>query len=693
MKMIKDQVKLSKEFKAQTTKAILSILFFTITYILILVLALGITALCVFGGVILIITLPKFITLALGVGLASLGFLILIFLLKFMFKSNKVDLTHLREIKKEDEPNLFKLIEEIVHEVDTQFPKKVYMSSNVNASVFYNSSFWSMFLPVRKNLQIGMGLMNTVSTEELKAILSHEFGHFSQKTMKVGSYVYNVNRVIYNMLYDNESYDRLVESWANISGYFSIFVVIAATVNKGIQWILRKLYNVVNKSYMGLSREMEFHADEIAVNVTGYEPLKSSLLRFSLADYALNSVMNFYQGKYENNLKSRNIFKEQSFVMSFLAENDKIKMIGDFPEVEIEDLNKFNKSKLVIKDQWASHPSVEDRIERIVSTNLNSKKHDGSPAVGILKNYENLQVSLTQEVFSEIEFKDQPSHLDFEDFRKAFVEAYLNNTFAEIYQGYYDTKNPEYFDLELEDDREEIILDDLYNEKKCDLIYRYHALVNDIDVIQQIHTRTIPIKSFDYDGVKYGSKQAIDLVEKLILEKKDLYDQIIANDIKIFHFFKQLEESLNRTSLIGKLYSDFFEYDKIYDRKYTVYERLLEGLNFTNFVTPFDKIRENFRKIYKLELDLKREVKDVLDDSKYQEEISDEMRSNFELYLSKDWQYFREESYLEDNLAILFATINDYGYLISRGYFITKKELLDYQVHLLQESSVVNEEM
>ena len=92
------------------------------------------------------------ITIALGIGLASLGILVLFFLVKFIFSSHKVDRSHLHEISKTDEPRLFKLIEDIVNEVYTSFPKKVYLSTDVNAAVFYDSSFWSMFIPIKKNL-------------------------------------------------------------------------------------------------------------------------------------------------------------------------------------------------------------------------------------------------------------------------------------------------------------------------------------------------------------------------------------------------------------------------------------------------------------------------------------------------------------------------------------------------------------
>ncbi|MBK6964787.1 MAG: hypothetical protein IPH20_12820 [Bacteroidales bacterium] len=112
----------------------------------------------------------------------------------------------------------------------------------------------------------------------------------------------------------------------------------------------------MNKSYMGLSREMEFHADEIAANVTGYEPLKNSLLRMSLAEHSFNSVLGFYDGKIANNTISGNLYKEQFFVMNFYAESDNISIKNNLPQVTYQDISRYNKSKLVIKDQWASHP-------------------------------------------------------------------------------------------------------------------------------------------------------------------------------------------------------------------------------------------------------------------------------------------------------------------------------------------------
>ena len=112
-----------------------------------------------------------------------------------------------------------------------------------------------MFFPVRKNLQIGLGLVNTLNVSEFKAVMAHEFGHFSQRSMKLGSFVYNVNRVIHNMLYENKGYSNFLQGWANLDGVFALFAAITAKIAQSIQWILKQVYGLVNKNYMGLSRE------------------------------------------------------------------------------------------------------------------------------------------------------------------------------------------------------------------------------------------------------------------------------------------------------------------------------------------------------------------------------------------------------------------------------------------------------
>ena len=685
--MKKKEIQLSAEFKTQATKAIIAISFFVLTYLIILLLAILLTGLCIAGGISLIAIKPMFATIALGIGLSSLGILILIFLLKFIFKSHKFDRSNLIEVNEFETPNLFSMIHEIVHEVGTAFPKKVYLSSDVNAAVFYDSSFWSMFLPVKKNLLIGMGLVNTVTKEELKAILSHEFGHFSQRTMKVGSYVYNVNQVIFNVLYENESYENLIQKWADISGYFSIFVIIAVKINAGIQWILRKLYEVVNKSYLGLSREMEFHADEIAANVTGYEPLKKSLLRMSLADISFNNVLNFYNGKISENTRSENIFKDQNTVIHFLAEINNLAITNNLPDISLEEQCKFDKSKLVIKDQWASHPTIKERIKRLEETGFSSQNNSDTLANNVFRNINELQKRLTNKLFEQINYQGEIKFLPFYQFQEEYKQEVLSNSFAKIYNGYYNHKNPTCIELTpCKSTENNISFDELFSDEKVDMVYTEIALKNDIETLKNISNNILSIKTFDYNGVRYKRKNADKLIEKLKVELENLNNQIKRNDTDIYEYFQQAEKQQNKPKELEQLYGKFFELDKIFDSKYDIYIKLLNELQFVSVTTPYEEIKSNFINIKPTEDILKQEINHILLDNIFTTEITHEIKQNLEQYTSKTWEYFGGTIYYDENLNILYTAMHNYAYLLSKKYFLMKKAILIYQEELIKNT-------
>jgi hypothetical protein len=135
------RIQIAPEFKKQTTKAILAVVLFIFSYLLMVVLTIGLTIICIIAGLGIIISIVNFFTLIFGVGLMSLGVLILVFLFKFMFKSVKRDTSNFREITRSEEPQLFALIDDVVKSVGTHFPKKVYLTPDVNAGVFFNILF------------------------------------------------------------------------------------------------------------------------------------------------------------------------------------------------------------------------------------------------------------------------------------------------------------------------------------------------------------------------------------------------------------------------------------------------------------------------------------------------------------------------------------------------------------------------
>lgn len=682
-------IEVSKNFRKRTIKAIASIVLFMIVYVILIAFAVGLTVLCALGGFFMIKNHPSFFTLMFGLGLASLGFYILAFLFKFLFKKHTIDLSHLVEIKEENEPKLFVFIREIVNEVDTNFPKKIYLSADVNASVFYDSNFWSLFFPVKKNLNIGLGLVNTITRQELKAILAHEFGHFSQKSMKVGSYVYYVNQIIFNMLYENDSFDKTIQKWGNSNNYFSIFLIISVKIIEAIQWILKKMYGLININYLALSREMEFHADEVAANVAGIHPLQESLLRMDLVDSAYNSVLSFYSDKISQNIKPKNVYNEQLFLLDFFAKDSQIEFKNGLPLVSELDANKFNKSKLNIENQWASHPSTQDRNAKLNKLNIHKETTENQMANTVFQDIEKIQEKITAKLFSSIENIETFGYLSLEDFKSEYQEQFEKNTFNSIYNGYYDNKNPNYFEINTLDKNSDVsFFDALFSKEKIDMVYEFIALENDKMVIENIANKQISIKSFDYDGHKFKAKDALELLPKIEKEINNLRNKITENDISIFLFFNNLAKKDYRDGSLILKYKAFFNYDSEYEKRAAYYNDLINATDFLSVVTPIEVIKSKLKNVYALEVNIKKEIQDMLSNELFKKELTADIRESFELYLKENWLYFSNGKYIEEELNIFYKAINNYMFIISRGYFLLKKELLDFQSELLTTANL-----
>lgn len=681
------EINISDNFKKKTTRAILAILFFIITYLLLLAFGLVLTYLCCIMGFGLIAMRPSFITLVLGLGIASIGILILIFLIKFLFKKNKIDRSHLIEITKSEQPKLFSFIEKIADEVDTKHPKKVYISSDVNASVFYDSSFWSMFFPIRKNLQIGLGLVNSVSESELKAILAHEFGHFSQKSMKVGSYVYNVNQVIFNMLYDNESFSNLAEGWASASAYFGVFVAIAIKIVQAIQWILRKVYEVVNISYMGLSREMEFHADEVAANVAGSKPLVDSLLRLNLAAESYQTVLNHYESKFGDAVVTNNIFPKQRFVLDELGKNSRLPFANNLPQVDLEYFSRFNKSKLVIKDQWASHPSTEDRVEALERLNIQKEQNDIA-ASELFQDMVSLEEKVTERLFSFVQYQQERTMEDESKFKETFSANLKDNFFHEMFNTYYDNLNPSPIEISSLVSMKKSVTNsvkELFSPSIMNQVYRKFSLEKDISIIEQIAQGEINIKSFDYDGEKYKKKHASKLIPQLQEELAVAEKVINDNDFKILKYFYELANQQGKNETFVKLYQKWLNIENNERTNYEKYIRFVEASQFIQGHNSYGEIEYRLKTMNPIEIEFKAEVKKLLEKNIFQQSISEELKEKLSFYVSQELEYFKRPGYNEEALDYLFTAIESYPAIIGKTYFQLKKDLLNFMVKLEME--------
>lgn len=687
--MIKN-ITISPIFKKSAVKAILAILFFLLVYTLIVLLAIALTIACGYAGIFLVTSTFSVPALLGGAGLISFGLLILIFTIKFLFKKHVVDRSHLLEISHAEQPELFAFIDEVVTETGTNFPKKVFLSAEVNASVFYDSDVRSMFFPVRKNLNIGMGLVNVVNKSELKAILAHEFGHFSQRSMTIGSYVYNVNQVIYNMLYDNQGYSDLIGHWSGMSNYFSFFVGIAVKVIRGIQWILQKVYQVVNLNYMSLSRAMEFHADEVAAHAAGSEPLMSSLQRLDLANFSYNTVLRFYGNHIDDNLRAADLYAQQRFVMLFQARQTRIPLRNGLPHLTGEDLIRFNRSKLVIRNQWASHPETDERVANLRRLNIACKRYDALPAMSMINRSETIRKHFSKEAFQQFPFTAPPGEMSLQAFEAAYETEFHQSGFDAVYNGFYDHRNPQPFDTTFEHPYPAawkfMKPETVFTAELTELAYESRGLETDIQVLEDIASGTLKIKSFDYDGEKYYARQSASLVLRLKEELDTRQELLRCKDTDIYAYFHEQARNLCRQEELERRYNMLFHMDNAYEQLKDVYEETAGRTRFIQVQNSYNDIQLYLEDLKEAEKKLKEKIRMILQQPAYAEALTTEVRSDFEKYLYATGTYFDGNRYNDASLDILFAALNQFGMITTNSFFFCKKSLLTFQKELFYPS-------
>jgi Zn-dependent protease with chaperone function len=668
----------SAEFKREVRKVLLVIVAFIVVYLALIAGAIALAILSGLGAFWLVALYTSFITIMLGIGLAGFGLMVLYFLVKFVFRRNVFDRSGLIEVKASDQPELFAFIHKLTQEVGSPFPKKIYLSPDVNACVFYDSGFWSMFLPVRKNLQIGLGLVNSMNMSEFKAVLAHEFGHFSQRSMKLGSYVYNVNHIIHNLLYDNDTYGEALEKWGNASGYFALFASLTAGVVKGIQKVLQAMYSLINKSYMSLSRQMEFHADAVAASVSGSHHLVTSLRRLDVAGDCYQTVINYYGQWLGEGLKGKNLYAHHSIVLNQFALEYHLPVEHGLPVVDKSFYDRFRSSRLVIKDQWASHPSTDDR-----EAQLNALGYEagtlGLPAWSVFSNPVSLQEQMTEKLYANTSFEKEPQPVDAEGFRVRHMTTLEKYKIPPVYKNYYAGRPFPAFDpaqphLSVPASLEEIVTDEAVG-----LLKKLQGIQSDLEALRYIESRQLMVSSFEFAGKKYKRRNAASLIRQLEEELKEAQDTLAHTDQRIFAYFYQKAKQTGREQELIHRYEQLAALDK------ETAEDIESLDDIMSVVAPAYQQRLTEEQAWDINNKIKFKEKPIKDKLHRLVEAENGMiaasqRTVLDRYLVRSYEYFSYSGFNNEALELFTSSMHIYRELITEKSFQTRKQLLDWQL-------------
>jgi Zn-dependent protease with chaperone function len=376
--------------------------------------------------------------------------LLFLFLLKGLFKRQRVEKSLLVRVHPEEHPRLFAFIRRVCADTGAPLPHRVYLDPNVNAAVFYNSSVVSLVWPTRKNLLIGLGLVNVLNLSEFKAVLAHEFGHFGQRSMKVGPYVYVANRIMTDIVYGRDKLDELLAVWRQLD----LRVSWLAWGFSGVLWLLRQLlagsFKAINALHSSLSRQMEFNADLVAVSVSGSDALVNGLSRLDFAGASLDQAMTELRTAAQHRLYTTDLYHHHRQAAAYLRKVRKEPHLGEpppLPEDPTRSARVFEPGEDGIPLMWATHPSNFDREQNAKRRYVRAALDDRSPW-GLFDDPRAVCETMTRRFYRELAEVPEDVPLTLAEQVQAFIDAeHAETTYDERYHALYDGRLLETFDV------------------------------------------------------------------------------------------------------------------------------------------------------------------------------------------------------------------------------------------------------
>ena len=148
-------------------------------------------------------------------------------------------------------PRLFAAIDGVAHATEQAMPREVFLVPDVNAWVAQRGGM--MGAGSHRVMGLGLPLLETVSVDELRAILAHEFGHYHGGDTALGPWIYKTRVAI----------GRTLASLANHS----------SVLMKPFEWYGLGFLRITH----AISRRQEYAADALAARTVGAAPLASGL--------------------------------------------------------------------------------------------------------------------------------------------------------------------------------------------------------------------------------------------------------------------------------------------------------------------------------------------------------------------------------------------------------------------------------
>jgi Zn-dependent protease with chaperone function len=304
--------------------------------------------------------------------------------------------------------------------------------------VFYDLSVINLLFPSRKNLEIGLGLVNAVSLGELKAVLAHEFGHFGQRSMAVGRWVYIAQQIAGHIIAKRDVLDAFLRGLSRVDLRIAWVGWILSLIVWSIRSLMETVFRLVVLAQRALSREMEYQADLVAVSLTGSDALIHALYKLNVADEAWERALSFANSEVREKRSVSDLFAVQKHItekLRHVLDDPSYGEVAPLPTDKPQEHRVFKTSLAQPPRMWSTHPANSER-EQNAKRRYVAAKIDERSAWEVFDDVADLKKSMTAHVFRAVqEAADVPLEQSLAKLDEQFGRAYYDRAYRGAYLG------------------------------------------------------------------------------------------------------------------------------------------------------------------------------------------------------------------------------------------------------------------
>ncbi|MFF7389535.1 M48 family metalloprotease [Streptomyces scabiei] len=320
----------------------------------------------------------------------------------FMLRTPKGEEPPGLPVTEADEPALWRTVRELADQVGTRAPSRIVLTADVNAAVAEDARLLGL-LPGPRRLYLGVPLLQGLTEAQLRAVLAHELGHYSNSdtrlaalTMRGRAQVLRTVRHFEERADKTAGRERARQEKKNAK---------AAAKGKKTREIDTRhagvTYRVMAKIYIGYaklyiratlagSRRQEYAADLASVRVAGRDATASALREIPALDAAYDFYMNSYAtlGAEAGLMPPRGEFFGGYGRMLTARQ---LELVGLRTDLPTEPASPYD-----------SHPPIADRVERIEALPADGRTDEArGAALGLLADPDRTLAALEDAVLTE----------------------------------------------------------------------------------------------------------------------------------------------------------------------------------------------------------------------------------------------------------------------------------------------------